>query len=63
MRNEYNEISKYIFLENINATNEKIYLNQVRAEISNNNNKTNKVTDARREIIKPNIKATIRYRR
>lgn len=62
MRNEYNEISKYIFLENINATNEKIYLNQVRAEISNNK-KTNKVTDARREITKPNIKATIRYRR
>ena len=61
MRNEYNEISKYIFLENINATNEKIYLNQVRVEISNNNR--NKVTDARREIVKPNIKATIRYRR
>lgn len=61
MRNEYNEISKYIFLENINATNEKIYLNQVRAEISNKNK--SKVKDARREIIKPNIKATIRYRR
>lgn len=60
MRNEYNEISKYIFLENINATNEKIYLNQVRAEISNNKSK---VKDARREITKPNIKATIRYRR